>query len=360
MHITVDARRRRNPSVAFEPRDFPEHPGCYLLCGAGDELLYVGKAKNLRRRLSSYFRRSDRPHRKAEMIERVRGIELFLCRNEREALVLERNLIRHYRPPYNGKLSREGEGYYYIARTDEPFPRFVPYRRERVNYALENVRGRYAKLFGPFIGWNLRNRLLDVLRMRFPLRTCHELPTTSCARAQTRGCHAPCVGGIDSVAYRALVNEAARLLRRPSRELLRRMRLEMMESAAQQEYDRARDLRDRIRALEHAARPQAVEVDRAENVDVLWLEGETVTHLLVREGKAIELRSCTASDLLDRHARSPARIVGNGEARARFAGHLDIRVPRAARSRSGELLEICRINHLHRTRGPAALLEEAG
>jgi excinuclease ABC subunit C len=359
--ITFEDPKREASSFAFQPRSYPEYPGCYLFLDSDDALLYVGKAKNLRRRLASYFRNGHRPHRKSEMITRICGIELILCRNEREALVLECNLIRHHHPPYNGKLSREGEGYFYIARTDEEFPRFVPYRRDRVNYALENAEGHYAELFGPFTEWNLRNRLLEVLRSRFLLRTCHELPRKACARAQTGACGAPCTGAIDARAYRATVNEASRLLRHPPRRLLQQIRHDMAQCADQQDYNRARELRDRLRALEHAALPQVMESDRDEDLDVVWAEGDIATCLAVRDGRVLELRTAAVNALSPRGreaTRGGTYVVGNEAARMYF-GSPQMEVPRTARSRHGALLEICRLNHRYRVSGVASLAEEA-
>lgn len=138
MQITQDASAR----FSFHPRRYPEHPGCYLMKDARSNVIYAGRAKSLRKRLSSYFRTSSKPHRKAEMIARIREIEIFLARNEREALVLESNPIRHLNPPYNSRFTRDDDSYYYIARTDEAFQRFVPFRKRRVNYALVAMRPR--------------------------------------------------------------------------------------------------------------------------------------------------------------------------------------------------------------------------
>jgi len=353
-HIT----RRTEPAVfAFRAASYPEQPGCYLMRDASGALLYVGKAVNLRRRLSSYFRDSERPHRKAEMIRRIRGIDVFLVRNEREALVLESNLIRHHRPPYNSRFTRAGDSYYYIALTDERFPRFVPYRKERVNFALHATDGRYAELFGPYVGWRLRNRILEAVRELFPIRTCHALPAdgTACVRAEAGTCRAPCASAIDENGYRLLIRQAGRFPARPPAARLKAWRREMDELSARQSYDEAGQLRDRIRALEHARLPQAVEIDRPWDLDVLWLEDDHLATIHVRDGDAIglcieEVPSGIALAERLRQAETSC-VVCNPVARNLLTGAPDrgrrVIVPRSPGSRHGQLLEICRMNHRH-------------
>ena len=270
--------RLRKPARAtfpFDPARVPRHPGCYLMKDATGDVIYVGKANDLRRRVASYFRRSSKPHRKGEMITRIRDVEVVLTRNEREALVLESNLIRHHRPSYNSRFTRNGDSYYYIAVTDEAFPRLVPYRKERVNFALQTVdEAAAAALYGPYVGLRLRNRILTAVRDLHPVRACHTMPSRACGRFADGLCPAPCEGRISVDAYREIIRRARRFLRRPPRAALERLREEMTRRAAELAFDEAAGLRDRIRALEHAALPQVVERDDARSIDVLWLGGD--------------------------------------------------------------------------------------
>ena len=345
---------------AFRAEAYPEAPGCYLLRNGEGRLLYVGKAVNLRRRLASYFRASGRRHRRAEMIGRIRGIDVILVRNEREALVLESNLIHQRRPPFNSRFARDDDSYYYIARTEEPFPRFVPYRKRRANYALIGTSIAVGRLFGPYVGWRLRNRILDTLRAEFPLRVCHSLPSTPCPRGAFGACAAPCADWITECAYRALVRDASRFLRRPPAQYLRALEKDMQAAAAWRDYEHAGTLRARLVALEHAAAPQVAERSRDENVDVQYSEDGFRLTLHVRGGVIVGLGPLVSVEDTSAGVRPDAdpahadarvdRIIAN---RASDSGSLEqaipVCVPRTARSYAGQLLEICRINHAYRT-----------
>jgi len=344
---------------AFQSEAYPEASGCYLFRDSQGRLLYVGKAVNLRRRLASYFRTSNRRHRKAEMIGRIRGIEVILARNEREALVLESNLIRHHRPAFNSRFARDDDSYYYIARTEEAFPRFVPYRKRRANYALVGASIAVGRLFGPYVGWRLRNRILDALRAEFPLRVCHSLPSTPCARGASGACAAPCVDRITEKAYRTLVRDASRFLRRPPAQYLRALEEDMREASARRDYERAGTLRDRLVALEHAAAPQVAERSRNENVDVQYSGDGFRLTLHVRGGvivglgslASIEDRSTGVRPLDDRASAGVQadRIIANRTLRVGSHGQVvPVCVPRTVQSYAGQLLEICRINHAYR------------
>ena len=352
------ASRSPNTVFAFAPDRFPETPGCYLMFDTSGSLLYVGKAKNLRRRLASYFRRSVRPHRKAEMIDRIARIDIFLVRNEREALVLESNLIRHHKPRYNSRFTRKGDSYYYIALTDEPFPRLVPYRRERANYALQDANGKHAGLFGPYTGWRMRNRLKEALHDMFPLRACHSLPRTPCIRATEGHCAAPCAGSVTQAAYNGMVREAVHVLRSPSKRLLHGIEGQMRASAERGLYEEAGKLRGRLRALEHAALPQAVELNRNLDAEVFWADGSLIAVLSVRNGRTIGVRfeSAKSPGLPAPQVPKGMYIIGNRSIGPLLIGwglsSSRVQVPKNAGSDIGQLLQICRLNHSyesHRT-----------
>jgi len=338
-YITPSKERHVPASFAFDPSEYPESPGCYLMYGADGGLLYVGKAVNLRRRLASYFRKSATAHRKAEMIRRIRAIAIFLVRNEREALVLESNLIRCHAPSYNSRFTRRGDSYYYVAMTDEAFPRFVPYRRDRSNYALDDADGAYDELFGPYVGWNLRNDLLHAVRSLFPIRTCHRMPGRMCERGQSGRCLAPCEGRASKREYRGVAQRARGFLLRPPAAQVRSWKLEMAERSAEQAYDEARRLRDWIRAAEHARLPQITELDEAWDLDVIWLQDDWATVLQVRDGDTVGLRRQSIVDV-DLAARP---IVANRALAIAHPRHA-VCVPASEQSPRGQLLRIAKIN----------------
>ena len=318
-------------------------------------LLYVGKAKSLRKRLASYFRKSSKPHRKAEMIRRIARIDVFLVRNEREALVLESNLIRHMKPRYTSRFTRKGDSYYYIALSDEPFPRLVPFRKERVNFALQDIDGRHTKLFGPYIGWRLRNHLLKTVTNLVRLRTCHSLPAEACARWDDGVCFAPCITDVTEETYHHATQSAGEILQSPPKALLDDLTLQMRDQAASQAYGEATRLRDAIRSLEHAAMPQAVELPRRLDAIVIWMDDYLVAHLTVRNGRTLGLGYASSQDIVSTFSGEVRgeRIISNRP----FPESLTdsdamvnrTEIPRTAGSDIGQLLEICRINHAHET-----------
>lgn len=345
--------RESAQSFVFVPSDYPEAPGCYLMYASSGALLYVGKAINLRRRLASYFRTSSKPHRKAEMIQRIARITVFLVRNEREALVLESNLIRHHKPRYNSRFTRTGDSYYYIALSDEPIPRLVPYRMERVNFALQDIDGRHTRLFGPYIGWRLRNHLLKTLADRNRLRTCHSLPAKACLRYPAGLCHAPCVQPADGAVYRTAVRSAVRILESPPKRLVTELEQEMRSKSAQLAFDEAAALRDAMRALNHASLPQVVELPRDLDANVFWVENGLRAALSVRNGRTIELRFASPDDPMPSFngTQGPLRTIANTLSLPHSAtsapNALRVTVPKTRRSDIGQLLELCRINHVY-------------
>jgi len=340
-------------AFSFEADRYPDHPGCYLMRNAAGNVIYVGKAKSLRRRLRAYFTQTAIAERKREMIERIRDIEVILARNEREALVLESQLIRRHDPSYNSRFTRDDDSYYYIARTDEGFARLVPYRKRRTNYALGTTTKADA-LFGPYVGWRLRNRILDAVRTQFPLRTCHRLPTTPCVRRSSGACAAPCSGGITADAYRKIVSAASRFLRRPPRSVLRSLREQMESAASDQAFERAGELRDRLSALEHAATPQVAERHKDVDLDVLHVDAESVLRMSVRDGAIVDVgplvcRVDATEDLLGALGDGLAeRLIANRSLGIPDGDATRLRVPVSHRSYAGQLLEVCRINHAYR------------
>jgi len=355
----------RASSYHFHAPTYPEHPGCYLMRGEGDRILYVGKAINLRRRLASYFRNSKTRHRKAEMIERIREIEVILVRNDREALVLESNLIRALDPPYNSRFTREEDSYYYIALTDESFPRFVPYRKRRTNFALQAENCELDELFGPYVGWRLRNRMLDALRTQFALRTCHSLPTEPCIRADAALCLAPCRGALDQERYLEVVRQAARFLRRPPKTQLDRWTREMKAAAASLDFEGARKRRDWIAAFAHARQKQVVERSDPRNLAIVyWAQGRALW-LSVQSGNLVGVKGPTPVSpssvgclpfLQTVQAETEAyRIVMNqSPCDQDLLDGLKVYVPQTPSTATGQLLEIAQLNHTYRTNLSAA------
>ncbi len=221
----------------------PEEPGVYRMLNARREVLYVGKARNLRKRVASYFQRRPDSPRIAAMVQQVAAIECTITRSEAEALVLEHNLIKQLKPRYNVML-KDAKSYPYIRFSRDPYPRIALYRGDK------SEPGDY---FGPFPHVRAVHETIKQLQIAFGLRDCENtvfrLRTRPCLKHQIGRCTAPCVGRISEADYAERVKAAQRFLRGEDETLLARWEAEMQEAAARLAFERAAVLRDRIRAL---------------------------------------------------------------------------------------------------------------
>lgn len=222
----------------------PPGPGVYRMIDAGGEVLYVGKAKRLRRRLAAYTRLAGLPVRLQRMVQRTASVAFVSTASESEALLLEASLIKRYQPPFNIVLRDDKSFPSILIRTDHPFPQILKHRGAR------RAKGHY---FGPYASAGAVNRTLVALQKAFLLRSCSDAEfagrSRPCLLHQIKRCAAPCVGRIAQADYAALVEEAAAFLSGRSRGLEQRIRREMEEAAEALDFERAAMLRDRLRAL---------------------------------------------------------------------------------------------------------------
>lgn len=277
-------------SVAERLKAVPASPGCYIYRDEAGEVLYVGKALVLRSRVRSYFQSSTRHSDRIErMVRRVQDIEWIVVDSELEALVLECNLIKRYRPPFNVRL-RDDKSYPYITITNEKFPRVLFTRK---------VRRDGAKYFGPYTSaWAVRDTL-GLLHRIFPLIPCGKSwsgrdEQRPCLYYHIGQCLAPCAGLADREKYKEIVAKVERFLAGKQEGLLDEVR-EMMNRAAEDlDFERAAVLRDQIQALEAILQRQKVlstdEGDRDVIAVVKDERGAAIQMLYVRGGKLIGQR----------------------------------------------------------------------
>lgn len=269
----------------------PRGTGVYLLRDAKDHVLYVGKAKDLRKRLSSYFQKGREQGIKAEvMFSRATSIETILTENEKEALILECNLIKIHRPRYNVVL-RDDKNYLSL-RLDprQKFPRMTIVRR------LADDGGIY---FGPFSSAASVRDTLRFLQHIFPLRRCGDVVfksrTRPCLNYQIKRCAAPCVGLISEEEYRKLVDQVVLFFRGQLQELVKIFEKEMQVLADRMEYERAALYRDRLLAIRRTLEKQSVTSTRFVDQDVIGLYRQDgsiqISILFVRNGAVIGHKS---------------------------------------------------------------------
>jgi excinuclease ABC subunit C len=239
-------------------KKLPDNPGCYVFKDSQDHTLYVGKAKNLKKRVTSYARTSGLDAKTFELTKHIKSIEYFVTGNETEALLLEANLIRERQPKYNLDL-KGGRRYAYILLTNEPYPRLLTARNT-------SLKGEY---YGPFVSGALRNSLLHTLRKTFFIRTCNKLPRKPCLRYHIGLCKAPCAQLQSIKEYSHNVERVREFLQGKNKEVATELKNRMKLLSEREEYEHAREVRDQLRALEYLQEQQLVERDTAIHEDVM-------------------------------------------------------------------------------------------
>ena len=293
---------RMSPELEFKIANLPSSPGCYLMKSEG-EIIYVGKAVNLKNRVSQYFHYSAQHTPKVRaMVEKIDDFDIMLVDGELEAFALECNLIKLHMPRYNIRL-KDDKAYPYI-RVDlrEDFPLVDLARRQQSDG---------AKYFGPYQGATVVREVLDVVRMVFPIRVCRHAidphkPRRPCVHHQVGQCPAPCAGLIDREAYHATIEKVLDFLNGKYAPVLDELKARMMEASREMNYERAALYRDRIRAVEAVMQKQkaisTTQVDQ-DIIAVMPHEADALVQILfVRSGRMIGSERFTLEGAADEPA----------------------------------------------------------
>lgn len=250
-------------------KTMPGAPGVYRMLNRRGEVLYVGKARNLKRRVGSYANRTGHTHRILNMIAATASMEIVTTHTEVEALLLESNLIKRLKPRFNVLLRDDKSFPYIMIRSDHEWAQITKHR---------GVRDRDAEYFGPFSSAGAVNRTLSALQRAFPLRSCSDSVldkrTHPCLQYQIKRCAAPCVGKIKNDDYEEIVQQARDFLTGKSHEIQQRLASLMTSSAESRDYETAAMYRDRIKALAHIQAHQGINVQTVDEADVIALHQE--------------------------------------------------------------------------------------
>ena len=289
----------------------PESPGSYQFKDVHGRVIYVGKASNLRQRLSNYFQAPRNLHpRTAQMVETAESVEWTTVRNEVEALMLEYSLIKEHRPRFNVRL-RDDKSYPFLAVTiDDEWPRAL---------VMRGRKRKGTRYFGPYAHAYAIRDTLDLLLRSFPIRTCspskftqHERLGRPCLLFHIEKCAGPCVGEIEAPAYKQLVDDLIGFLDGDTDEIVDRLEADMLQAATNLEFERAARLRDRLLAVRRAIEKQQMVADRSEDLDVIGIAEDeleaSVQVFYVRRGRVVgrkgfildKVEELTPGKLIDR------------------------------------------------------------
>ena len=279
--------------MPFDAKSFlkslPGLPGVYRMMNAADEVIYVGKARDLKKRVASYFQKNLPSPRTRMMVSQITRIETTVTRSEAEALLLENNLIKSLMPRYN-VLFRDDKSYPYIMLSGGDFPRLAFYR---------GTQQKGSRYFGPFPNSVAVRESIQLLQKVFRLRTCENSVFSNrsrpCLQYQIERCTAPCVGNIAVEDYRRDVEHAAMFLEGREQQVMEDLSTRMMEAAEQQQYELAAVYRDRIQSLRQVQARQFVSDFRSGDADVVACVEEhgamCVNLVMIRGGRHVGDRS---------------------------------------------------------------------
>ncbi|HXG08148.1 MAG TPA: excinuclease ABC subunit UvrC [Nitrososphaera sp.] len=237
----------------------PEEPGVYLMKDKNGKIIYIGKAKNLRRRIVSYFstrRGQDFGWKTSKLIANIADIDFIVTDNEIEAFLLESNLIKRYRPLFNIEL-KDQQRYTYLKITDEPFPRLLVARRNR-NGEFQGPRG---TIYGPFVRGSSKFLTVGLLRKLFKIRVCNRMPKTPCLQYFIKNCDAPCIANVTREQYMAGVSSLQEILEGKSsiEKFAVELQDEMKQASDVGDYERAKEIRDTLYRLNNLRVKQKME-----------------------------------------------------------------------------------------------------
>lgn len=281
----------------------PDLPGVYQFFDSTGKIIYIGKAKNLRKRVSSYFNRSHYDSAKVRaLVSRVVDVKYIVVNSESDALILENILIKKYQPKYN-ILLRDDKTYPWIVIKNEPFPRVTTTRR------YDNDGSIY---YGPFTSGRLLKALLDLIRQLFPLRTC-ELSLTpknitsgkfkACLEYQIGNCLAPCIGNQNETDYLHNINAIKKILEGDLNEVLRLITKEMTKAAQELRFEQAALLKERLRLLQNFQAKSSViskGINTADVFTILNSEGHVVVNYLkVNSGVVVQSYNLRIKNIVD-------------------------------------------------------------
>ncbi len=251
-------------NIEEELKKLPKRPGVYLMKDEQDTILYVGKAVNLKNRVSSYFRKTNKTDRIVKMVSQIDHFEYIVVDNEAEALVLECNLIKKHRPKYN-VLLKDDKTYPYIK---------IDIKSEYPNVTItRKIINDGSKYFGPYANPGAAKEMVDFIKQKYKIRQCKNFKFNdrACLNYHIKRCLAPCMGYVSKEEYMEQINEIIGLLEGKSEKILKNLKKQMEEASKKLDFEKAAYMRDKMVAIERASQKQKVSNISENNIDVIGI-----------------------------------------------------------------------------------------
>jgi len=310
--------------------NLPDQPGCYQYLDDTGTIIYVGKAKRLKRRVSSYFQKEHQNLKTAHLVSQIRDIKYIVVKTEEDALLLENNLIKQWNPKYN-ILLKDGKTYPSIVVTNEYFPRI---------FQTRHINKKYGTYFGPYSHVPTLHTLLELINNLYPIRRCKQPITAEgirqgkyreCLDYHIKNCIGPCIGKISREEYLQWIAEAKEILKGNTRDIENRLHEEMMTLATEMRFEEAEIIKRKLALLDNYCSKSEVVSNTLHNVDVYNIEsGEKeayINYLHVTNGCITQAFTFEIKKRLD-ETPEELLVLGIGEMRKRYpSGSKEIIVP---------------------------------
>ena len=326
-------------------------PGCYLMYNKSGEVIYVGKAKDLQKRVSQYFLRPQ-TGKVFKMVQNVDHFETIIVQNEKEALVLEMNLIHQYYPRYN-ILLKDGSHYPYIALK----------KKGDVTLTIKrNNKDKNYDYFGPFPNSGAAYKMVDLIHKIFPIRKCRNIPKEVCLYYHLGQCLAPCINKIDEETYNTLREEIKLFLRGDNRKQISELKAKMMNASEKQEYELANEYKQLIKSIEHINTTSSVETNDKVDRDIfaystrngylslaflIFRKGMLLgkeTHVVEQFGEEEEQVVDLITQLYERCPLPTEIIINNDKIVKELSSYLDVSVSTISRGKIYDLVMSAKSN----------------
>lgn len=259
----------------------PDLPGCYQMRDENNEIIYVGKAKNLKNRVRSYFHGAHNA-KTTKLVSEIKDFTYVITSSELEAFVLEINMIKEYDPKYNIMLT-DDKTYPYIALTNEKHPRLIVTRNQR--------KKNFARYFGPYPNVKAARATIDLLNQIYPLRKCYNIPNKECLYYHLNQCLAPCINK-EEIDYTSYKNKIASFLNGDAKEVIDSLKDEMLKASENLEFEKAKEYRDLIVAIEDTIAKQKISINDLTSRDYIGIYSDddeiSIDIIITRQGNIVQ------------------------------------------------------------------------